>query len=48
MDPSSKDLRRERTMHVCFSQDNLKILEEYAIKNGMLDYSQAIELLAKE
>ena len=37
----------KRTMHVCFSQDNLKILEKYAKKNGMLDCSQVVEFLAK-
>ncbi len=47
MDPITSNLDTKRTMHVCFSQDNLKILEKYAKKNGMLDCSQAVEFLAK-
>jgi hypothetical protein len=47
MDPVTGNLDTKRTMHVCFSQDNLKILEKYAKKNGMLDCSQVVEYLAK-
>jgi hypothetical protein len=47
MDPITSNHKTKRTMHLCFSQDNLKILEKYAKKNGMLDYSQAVEFLAK-
>jgi hypothetical protein len=34
-------------MHVCFNHDNLKVLEDYAKKKGMLDYSQAVEYLTQ-
>lgn len=37
----------KRTMPVCFSPEQLKAVEEYAKKNGMLTASQAIEELAK-
>jgi hypothetical protein len=47
-DTTNDDIKPKRTMHVCLNQDNLKVLEEYAKKNGMLDYSQALEFLAKK
>jgi hypothetical protein len=34
-----------RTMPVCFTPDQLKLVEEYAKRRGMLDVSQAIEEL---
>jgi hypothetical protein len=34
---------KERTMPVCLSPEQLKLVEEYAKKRGMLDVSQAIE-----
>jgi hypothetical protein len=37
---------KERTMPVCFSPEQLKLVEEYARKKGMLNTSQAIEELA--
>jgi hypothetical protein len=36
----------ERTMPVCFTPEQLKVVEEYARKRGMLNASQAIEELA--
>ena len=33
----------KRTMPVCFTPDQLKVVEEYAKKRGMLNASQAIE-----
>jgi hypothetical protein len=47
MDPNSK-YPSKKTMHVCFNKYNLKVLEDYARKKGMLGYSQAIEHLAKK
>jgi hypothetical protein len=35
--------RRRRTMPICFSSDQLKLIEEYAKRRGMLNVSQAIE-----
>lgn len=35
-----------RTMPVCFTPEQLKVVEEYAKKKGMLNASQAIEELA--
>jgi hypothetical protein len=34
-----------RTIPVCFTADQLKLVEEYAKRRGMLDISQAIEEL---
>ena len=42
MDPVTGNLDTKRTM-----QDNLKILEKFAKKNGMLGCSQAVQILAK-
>jgi hypothetical protein len=36
----------KRTMPVCFTPEQLKVVEEYAKKKGMLNASQAIEELA--
>jgi hypothetical protein len=33
----------ERTMQICFTSDQLKMIEEYAKRKGMLNVSQAIE-----
>ena len=33
----------KRTMPVCFTRDQMKLLEEYAKQKGMLNCSQAIE-----
>ncbi|AIF84906.1 hypothetical protein NTE_02868 [Candidatus Nitrososphaera evergladensis SR1] len=35
----------KRTMPICFTPDQLKVVEEYAKKKGMLNASQAIEEL---
>jgi len=32
-----------RSMPICFTPEQIKLLEEYAKKNGMLNSSQAIE-----
>jgi hypothetical protein len=37
----------KRTMPVCFTPEQLKMVEEYAKKRGMLNASQAIEELTK-
>ena len=37
----------KRTMPVCFTPEQLKTVEEYAKKKGMLNASQAIEEIAK-
>jgi hypothetical protein len=37
--------RRRRTMPVCFRSDQLKLIEEYAKRRGMLNVTQAIEEL---
>ncbi len=36
----------ERTMPICFTPDQLKIVEDYAKRKGMLNASQAIEDIA--
>jgi len=38
---------KERTMPVCLSPEQLKLVEEYAKKRGMLSASQAIEELSE-
>jgi hypothetical protein len=48
MNPTYPGVRSERTMPVCFNRDNLKVLENYAKKKGMLDYGQAVEYLAQD
>lgn len=47
MKPSNESVDPKRTIPICFGPGNLKILEEYAKKNGMLDWSQAVEYLAR-
>ncbi len=37
----------KRSIPVCFTPDQLKSLESYAKKKGMVDHSQAIEEIAK-
>jgi hypothetical protein len=46
MNPTNPGVHSKRTMPVCFNQDNLKVLEDYAKEKGMSDYSQAVEYLA--
>lgn len=41
--PNSK-----REMYVCFSKEEISILEEFAKNKGMLNVSQALESLVKE
>ncbi len=40
-------MNEKRTMPVCFTLEQLKMVEEYAKKKGMLNASQAIEELAE-
>jgi hypothetical protein len=39
---------KRRTMPVCFTPDQLKLVEEYAKRRGMLNANQAIESLEIE
>jgi hypothetical protein len=39
---------RKKTMPVCLSPEQLKLLAENAKKKGMTNYNQAIEYLATE
>jgi hypothetical protein len=43
-----KEEKRRRTMPVCFTSDQLRLVEEYAKRKGMLNASQAIEELDLE
>jgi hypothetical protein len=36
-------MEEKRTMPVCFTSDQLKLVEEYSKRKGMLNVSQAIE-----
>lgn len=38
-------VEEKRTMPVCFTPEQLKVVEEYAKKKGMLNASQAVEEL---
>ena len=38
----------KRSMPVCFTKDQYKMIQEYAKKHGMLNASQALENLLKE
>jgi hypothetical protein len=40
-------MKERTTMPICFTPDQLKVIEEYAKKKGMLNASQAIEELTK-
>ena len=40
-------MSEERTMPVCLTPEQLKMIEEYAKKKGMLNTSQAIEELTR-
>jgi hypothetical protein len=41
-------MEEKRTMPICFTSEQLKMIEEYAKRRGMLSISQAIEdLIAK-
>jgi hypothetical protein len=35
--------KREKTIPICFSQEQLKFIENYAKTNGMLNISQVID-----
>ncbi len=39
--------KSEKTMPICLSQDQLKIIEDYAKTKGMLNASQVIEDILK-
>ena len=38
----------KREMYVCFSKQEISMLEEFAKNKGMLNVSQALESLTKE
>jgi hypothetical protein len=38
-------MEQKRTMPICFTSDQLKLIEEFAKRKGMLNVSQAIEHL---
>jgi hypothetical protein len=38
-----KEEEEKRTMPVCFTSEQLELIEEYAKRKGMLNASQAIE-----
>ena len=38
----------KREMYVCFSKEEITVLEEFAKNKGMLNVSQALESLVKE
>ena len=48
MSSTNPGAHSKRTIPVCFNHDNLKVLEDYAKKMGMLDCSQAVEYLAQD
>ena len=38
-------MEEKRTMPICFTSDQLKLIEDYAKRKGMLNLSQAVEHL---
>ena len=38
----------KRSMPVCFTKDQYKMIEEFAKKNGMLNASQALEKILEK
>lgn len=38
-------MEEKRTMPICFTSDQLKMIEDYAKRKGMLNLSQAVEHL---
>ena len=38
---------QNRTMPVCFTSEQVKLLEKYAKENGMLNFNQAVEHIIK-
>jgi hypothetical protein len=36
-------MEEKRTMPICFTSDQLKLIEDYAKRKGMLNLSQAVE-----
>jgi hypothetical protein len=43
-----KNMESKRTIPVCFKPDEIKLIESYAKRFGMTNYSQAIEKLAAD
>ncbi|GEM_PF-162361 len=41
-------IMKARSMPVCFSEKQYKMIEEFAKKNGMLNASQALEKILSE
>ena len=41
-------MTKEKTMPICFSHDQLKVIQEYGKKFKMTSYSQAIEKILSE
>jgi hypothetical protein len=39
---------KRRSIPVCFTEKQYKMIEEYAKKNGMLNTSQALEKILKQ
>ena len=39
---------KRRSIPVCFTEKQFKIIEEFAKKNGMLNASQALEKILKQ
>ncbi|KFM15158.1 hypothetical protein AAA799O18_00177 [Marine Group I thaumarchaeote SCGC AAA799-O18] len=39
---------QKRTMPICFSENEYKLIEQFAKKRGMLNTSQVIEKILKE
>ena len=44
----ANSMSAKRTMPICLKPDELVIIEEYAKRNGLTNYSQAIEKVASK
>jgi hypothetical protein len=45
---SDNEEEDERTMPVCFTPEEISVLEEFAKRNGMTSCSQAVEFIAQQ
>ena len=48
MNRASYEDDKNRTLPVCFTAEQLALLEKFAKKKGMTSYSQAVEFLSKQ
>ena len=45
---SQTSIMEKRSMPICFTEKEFKLIEEFAKKNGMVNASQAVEKILNE